>query len=73
MAPKTAEKSVKAKKAPVAKKAVKEVPKGTKKGGKKKSVESYKIYIFKVLKQVHHTSLGYQEHMKRFVLIIFFI
>jgi histone H2B len=29
-------------------------PRGAKKGGsKKKSVESYKIYIYKVLKQVH--------------------
>ena len=53
MAPKVAEKAVKAPatKAPAAKKVVKKAAKGP---GKKKTkaVESYKIYIYKVLKQV---------------------
>ena len=61
MAPKVAEKAVKAPatKAPAAKKVVKKATKGA---GKKKTkaVESYKIYIYKVLKQVgglgHHQS-----------------
>ena len=49
MAPTTGKKSVSAKK-PAAKKAAK----GAKTGKKsKKGVESYKLYIFKVLKQVH--------------------
>ena len=52
MAPKVAEKAVKqpAKKAPAAKKVVKKTAGGSKK--KTKAVESYKIYIYKVLKQV---------------------
>ena len=53
MAPKVAEKAVKgpATKAPAAKKVVKKATGGgTKK--KSKAVESYKIYIYKVLKQV---------------------
>ena len=56
MAPKVAEKAVKqpAKKAPAAKKVVKKTAGGSKK--KTKAVESYKIYIYKVLKQVNaHT------------------
>ena len=56
MAPKVAEKAVKAPatKAPAAKKVVKKAAKGP---GKKKTkaVESYKIYIYKVLKQVRCT------------------
>ena len=53
MAPKVAEKAVKqpAKKAPAAKKVVKKTAGGSKK--KTKAVESYKIYIYKVLKQVN--------------------
>ena len=52
MAPKVGEKAVKApaKKAPAAKKVVKKTTGAGKK--KSKSVESYKIYIYKVLKQV---------------------
>ena len=52
MAPKVGEKAVKApaKKAPAAKKVVKKTSGAGKK--KSKSVESYKIYIYKVLKQV---------------------
>ena len=50
MAGKAVAKPPSAKKAPVAKKAVKKVS-GDKKRSKK-SVESYKIYIYKVLKQV---------------------
>ena len=57
MAPKVAEKAVKAPatKAPAAKKVVK---KATKSASKKKvkAVESYKIYIYKVLKQVRPNS-----------------
>ena len=54
MAPKVAEKGVKAPatKAPAAKKVVKKATKGASKK-KVKAVESYKIYIYKVLKQVH--------------------
>ena len=53
MAPKTAEKAVKAPatKAPAAKKVVKKATSGSSKK-KTKAVESYKIYIYKVLKQV---------------------
>ena len=53
MAPKTAEKAVKAPatKAPAAKKVVKKATSGASKK-KTKAVESYKIYIYKVLKQV---------------------
>lgn len=53
MAPKLAEKAVKspATKAPAAKKVVKKATKGASKK-KVKAVESYKIYIYKVLKQV---------------------
>jgi hypothetical protein len=53
MAPKIAEKAVKAPatKAPAAKKVVKKATKGASKK-KTKAVESYKIYIYKVLKQV---------------------
>ena len=56
MAPKVAEKAVKqpAKKAPAAKKVVKKTAGGSKK--KTKAVESYKIYIYKVLKQVKPSS-----------------
>ena len=58
MAPKVAEKAVKAPatKAPAAKKVVKKAAKGP---GKKKTkaVESYKIYIYKVLKQVSGATL----------------
>ena len=59
MAPKVAEKAVKAPatKAPAAKKVVKKASKGTKKS--KKAVESYKIYIYKVLKQVGRAMLLY--------------
>ena len=54
MAPKVAEKAVKAPatKAPAAKKVVKKATAGASKK-KVKAVESYKIYIYKVLKQVH--------------------
>ena len=52
MAPKTAEKAV-AGKAPAAKKVAKKVVKKSGKKTSKKAVESYKIYIYKVLKQVH--------------------
>ena len=57
MAPKVAEKAVKAPatKAPAAKKVVKKATKGASKK-KVKAVESYKIYIYKVLKQVRPTS-----------------
>lgn len=53
MAPKVAEKAVKAPatKAPAAKKVVKKATKSSSKK-KVKAVESYKIYIYKVLKQV---------------------
>ena len=53
MAPKVAEKAVKApaSKAPAAKKVVKKATSGASKK-KTKAVESYKIYIYKVLKQV---------------------
>ena len=53
MAPKVAEKAVKAPatKAPAAKKVVKKASSGASKK-KTKAVESYKIYIYKVLKQV---------------------
>ena len=53
MAPKIAEKAVKAPatKAPAAKKVVKKATAGASKK-KVKAVESYKIYIYKVLKQV---------------------
>ena len=53
MAPKVAEKAVKAPatKAPAAKKVVKKATGGASKK-KTKAVESYKIYIYKVLKQV---------------------
>ena len=53
MAPKVAEKAVKAPatKAPAAKKVVKKATAGSSKK-KVKAVESYKIYIYKVLKQV---------------------
>ncbi len=53
MAPKTAEKAIKAPatKAPAAKKVVKKATGGASKK-KTKAVESYKIYIYKVLKQV---------------------
>ena len=56
MAPKVAEKAVKAPatKAPAAKKVVKKATGGASKK-KTKAVESYKIYIYKVLKQVHFT------------------
>lgn len=55
MAPKVAEKAVKAPatKAPAAKKVVKKATTGASKK-KVKAVESYKIYIYKVLKQVLH-------------------
>ena len=55
MAPKVAEKAVKAPatKAPAAKKVVKKATAGASKK-KVKAVESYKIYIYKVLKQVEH-------------------
>jgi hypothetical protein len=65
MAPKIAEKGVKAPatKAPAAKKVVKKATKGA---GKKKTkaVESYKIYIYKVLKQVGRIAVAayYQFH-----------
>jgi hypothetical protein len=54
MAPKVAEKAVKAPatKAPAAKKVVKKATKGGAGKKKSKAVESYKIYIYKVLKQV---------------------
>jgi len=54
MAPKVAEKAVKAPatKAPAAKKVVKKATKGGASKKKTKAVESYKIYIYKVLKQV---------------------
>jgi hypothetical protein len=54
MAPKVAEKAVKAPatKAPAAKKVVKKATKGGASKKKSKAVESYKIYIYKVLKQV---------------------
>ena len=54
MAPKVAEKAVKAPatKAPAAKKVVKKTAKGGAGKKKTKAVESYKIYIYKVLKQV---------------------
>jgi hypothetical protein len=57
MAPKTAEKAIKAPaaKAPAAKKVVKKATKGASKK-KTKAVESYKIYIYKVLKQVGSSS-----------------
>ncbi len=56
MAPKVAEKAVKAPatKAPAAKKVVKKATGGASKK-KTKAVESYKIYIYKVLKQVCFT------------------
>ena len=59
MAPKVAEKAVKAPatKAPAAKKVVKKATAGASKK-KVKAVESYKIYIYKVLKQVGLISLG---------------
>ena len=58
MAPKVAEKAVKAPatKAPAAKKVVKKATAGASKK-KVKAVESYKIYIYKVLKQVGSLSL----------------
>ena len=58
MAPKVGEKAVKApaKKAPAAKKVVKKTTGAGKK--KSKSVESYKIYIYKVLKQVCVWTVG---------------
>ena len=40
-------------KKPAEKKPAKKTTKSDKKGKKKKAVESYKIYIYKVLKQVH--------------------
>jgi len=56
MAPKTAEKAIAGKapatKAPAAKKVVKKATKGGASKKKTKAVESYKIYIYKVLKQV---------------------
>jgi len=56
MAPKTAEKALAGKapatKAPAAKKVVKKATKGGASKKKTKAVESYKIYIYKVLKQV---------------------
>jgi len=56
MAPKTAEKAVAGKapatKAPAAKKVVKKATNGGASKKKTKAVESYKIYIYKVLKQV---------------------
>ena len=54
MAPKVAEKAVKtpATKAPAAKKVVKKTAKSGASKKKTKAVESYKIYIYKVLKQV---------------------
>ena len=57
MAPKVAEKAVKApaSKAPAAKKVVKKATAGASKK-KVKAVESYKIYIYKVLKQVDLSS-----------------
>ena len=57
MAPKVAEKAVKAPatKAPAAKKVVKKATAGASKK-KVKAVESYKIYIYKVLKQVRPTA-----------------
>ena len=57
MAPKVAEKAVKAPatKAPAAKKVVKKATAGASKK-KVKAVESYKIYIYKVLKQVSDPS-----------------
>ena len=59
MAPKVGEKAVKApaKKAPAAKKVVKKTTGAGKK--KSKSVESYKIYIYKVLKQVRVISVAH--------------
>ena len=38
---------------PTSKKPAKKSLKGGKKGGKKSKTETYKIYIYKVLKQVH--------------------
>jgi len=56
MAPKTAEKAIAGKapatKAPAAKKVVKKATNGGASKKKTKAVESYKIYIYKVLKQV---------------------
>ena len=62
MAPKVAEKAVKAPatKAPAAKKVVKKATAGASKK-KVKAVESYKIYIYKVLKQVG-AHLPYRYH-----------
>ena len=59
MAPKVAEKAVKAPatKAPAAKKVVKKATAGASKK-KVKAVESYKIYIYKVLKQVSTLGSG---------------
>ena len=59
MAPKVAEKAVKAPatKAPAAKKVVKKATAGASKK-KVKAVESYKIYIYKVLKQVGPSALS---------------
>ena len=59
MAPKVAEKAVKAPatKAPAAKKVVKKATAGASKK-KVKAVESYKIYIYKVLKQVGRQALS---------------
>ena len=65
MAPKVAEKAVKAPatKAPAAKKVVKKATKGSSKK-KVKAVESYKIYIYKVLKQVNLLlCVLYSEHL----------
>jgi hypothetical protein len=69
MAPKTAEKAIKAPaaKAPAAKKVVKKATKGASKK-KTKAVESYKIYIYKVLKQVDSCSeSGNSETASAFV------
>ena len=62
MAPKVAEKAVKAPatKAPAAKKVVKKATAGASKK-KVKAVESYKIYIYKVLKQVSYDFRFLQE------------
>ena len=62
MAPKVAEKAVKAPatKAPAAKKVVKKATAGASKK-KVKAVESYKIYIYKVLKQVN-SKLYLEQH-----------
>lgn len=62
MAPKVAEKAVKAPatKAPAAKKVVKKATAGASKK-KVKAVESYKIYIYKVLKQVSRQQVEFEQ------------